>query len=143
PEGYPPELAAIVMRALAKDRRDRQPTALALQDELAAFASAQRLDLSQLALGRWMAATFAAELAAWHDAQRAGQSLVEHVIKRTTTTAAIISESAVGTAQTAAPTTSKPTSNERPPPRARRLPWLVGLAAVAVAAAGGLAALVV
>ena len=31
----------IMMRALAKDRRDRQPTALALQDELAELARAQ------------------------------------------------------------------------------------------------------
>ena len=83
---YPPALEKLVMRALAKDRRERPATALALQEELTDFATAQRLDVSQFALGRYMARLFGEELAAWQDAVRSGQSLVEHVIRRTTST---------------------------------------------------------
>ena len=132
---YPVELEGIVMRALAKDRRDRQPTALALRDELAAFATERRLDLSQLAVARLMEVLFADELAAWHAAQQEGQSLVEHVIKRTTTTAAIIAEPPVGTARTAAPSTVDH--------RRRRWRWPLAVAAVAVAGAVAIGAVVV
>ncbi len=81
---YPPALEAIVLRALAPDRRDRHPTALALQEELARFAGELRLDTSQWALQRCMAELFRDELAAWHEAQRTGHSLVEHMIRRVT-----------------------------------------------------------
>ena len=130
---YPIELEAIVMRALAKDRRARQPTAFALQDELAALATARRLDLSQLGLARWMEDLFGDELAAWHAAERAGESLVEHVIKRTTTNAAIVAELPVGTAERtrAEPVAAAATS------RRRRWRWLG--AAGAVVALGGAA----
>jgi serine/threonine protein kinase len=87
---YPAELEAIVMRALAKDRRDRYPSALAMQEALVALVGQLRLDVSQFALGRAMASLFEAELAVWHAAQRAGQSLVDHVIKRTTSMVAIV-----------------------------------------------------
>jgi len=81
---YPPALEAIVQRALAKNRRDRQPTARVLQEELAALASELRLDVSQHALARTMAELFDDELAAWHLAQRTGRSLADHVISRVT-----------------------------------------------------------
>jgi serine/threonine-protein kinase len=81
---YPPALEAIVMRALAKDRRHRYSTAAALQDDLAAFARAQRLDISPYEVGRVMAAQFGTELAAWRQAQSAGQSLEDFVVQRTT-----------------------------------------------------------
>ena len=129
---FPRALEAIIMRALAKDRRDRQPTALALQDELGELCRARRLDLSQLALGRMMANLFADEIAAWQAAQRAGQSLVDHVIKRTTTTAAIVPESPIGTVETAVPTTTAPR-----PQRASRS-WMVVVAGAVVAVAAAI-----
>jgi hypothetical protein len=110
------------MRALAKQRRDRPPTALALQDELAAFASAHQLDLSQLALGRVMAELFATELAAWQDAQRAGESLVDYVIKRTTTTVAIVAEPVEAARPAATPAVPS-----------RRWTWVAGIASVVAA----------
>ncbi|MDB4981519.1 MAG: Protein kinase, partial [Myxococcales bacterium] len=76
---YPPALAAIVMRALAREVDDRTATAQALQVELETFARAERLEVSTVALGAFMRSLFADELAAWQEAQRAGQSLGEHL----------------------------------------------------------------
>jgi serine/threonine protein kinase len=76
---YPPELETIVLRALARDPADRYPTAQALQVDLEAFARAERLEVSTVALGSYMQALFADELAAWREAQRAGKSLGEHL----------------------------------------------------------------
>ena len=81
--GYPAELEAIVKRALAKDRRDRYPTTVALHNELAAFASRQRLDMSQFALQRAMASLFEAELQAWQAAQAEEDAIVEFVVQQT------------------------------------------------------------
>jgi Protein kinase domain len=79
---YPPALAAIVMRALAREVDDRTPTAQALQVELETFARAERLEVSTVALGAFMRRLFADELAAWQEAQRAGKSLGEHLAAR-------------------------------------------------------------
>lgn len=79
---YPPALAEIVMRALANDPGARTPTAQALQVELEAFARAERLDVSTVTLGALMQRLFAADIAAWREAQRAGKSLGEHLAER-------------------------------------------------------------
>ncbi|HVX96529.1 MAG TPA: serine/threonine-protein kinase [Polyangia bacterium] len=81
PDGapYPPALADIVMRALARDPAARTPTAQALQLELEAFARQERLEVSTVALGALMQRLFADELAAWREAQRAGKSLGDHL----------------------------------------------------------------
>jgi serine/threonine-protein kinase len=79
---YPEELAAIVMRALASDPAERTPTAQALQVELETFARKERLEVSTVALGAFMQALFADELAAWREAQRAGKSLADHLAER-------------------------------------------------------------
>ncbi|MBA3499794.1 MAG: serine/threonine protein kinase [Myxococcota bacterium] len=49
--GYPPELAEIVRRALARDRDRRYPTAAAMVDDLDALAKAKRWTLSCAAVG--------------------------------------------------------------------------------------------
>ncbi|MBA3820404.1 MAG: serine/threonine protein kinase [Deltaproteobacteria bacterium] len=49
--GYPPELTAIVRRALARDRDARYPTAAALADELDTLARARRWTLSPTPVG--------------------------------------------------------------------------------------------
>jgi tRNA A-37 threonylcarbamoyl transferase component Bud32/post-segregation antitoxin (ccd killing protein) len=79
---YPPPLAAIVMRALASDPAARTPTAQALQVELEAFARAERLEVSTVALGALMQRLFAADIAAWREAQREGKSLSDHLAER-------------------------------------------------------------
>jgi tRNA A-37 threonylcarbamoyl transferase component Bud32 len=76
---YPAALAAIVMRALARDPADRYPTAQALQVELEAFARSERLEVSTMALASYMRGLFADELGAWEAAHRAGQSLGDHL----------------------------------------------------------------
>jgi serine/threonine protein kinase len=136
---YPASLEALVMRAVAKDRRARPPTALALQEALTELAASRRLDVSQFALGRYMARLFVDELAAWHDASRSGQSLVDHVIKRATSTVQIIeaaqpaeTRSAVGTAETGP---AIPIAMRSDPMRRRRWLFALGLAAVGAAVA--------
>jgi serine/threonine protein kinase len=49
--GYPPGLAAVVRRALARDRERRYQTAAAMVDDLDALAKAQRWTLSCTAVG--------------------------------------------------------------------------------------------
>jgi eukaryotic-like serine/threonine-protein kinase len=79
---YPPALAAIVMRALAREPEDRTPTAQALQLELEGFARSERLEVSTVALGTFMQSLFADELESLRQAQRAGKSLGEHLAER-------------------------------------------------------------
>ena len=79
---YPPELESIVMRALASEPAERTPTAQALQVALETFARKERLEVSTVALGAFMQALFADELAAWREAQRAGKSLADHLAER-------------------------------------------------------------
>ncbi len=76
---YPPALEAIVMRALARDPRERYPTADALQLELEAFARGAALNISAMSLSRLMTELFAAELAPWHAARKTGITLEQHI----------------------------------------------------------------
>jgi hypothetical protein len=59
--GYPRDLEAIVLRAMAPDAEDRHPTAEALQLELEAFVRANRLDVSSAALAGLMRSVFGEE----------------------------------------------------------------------------------
>jgi serine/threonine-protein kinase len=59
--GYPPELEAIVLRAMASEADDRYPTAEALQLDLEAFVRAHKLDVSSAALAALMRAAFGDE----------------------------------------------------------------------------------
>jgi len=78
-DGYPPGLARIVLRALAHAPDDRYPTAQALQVDLEAFARTQQLSLSTVALGAYMHELFTERIAAWEQAQRAGETLGQHL----------------------------------------------------------------
>jgi len=84
PDGrpYPPELAAIVLGALARAPAERTPTAQALQVALETFARRERLEVSTVALGAFMQTLFTDDLASWRAAQRAGKSLGEHLAER-------------------------------------------------------------
>jgi len=81
--GYPAELEAIVVKALAPDPAERHATARALQRELTAFAGARGLDLSAASLARLMASAFGSELSEWHTAERRGTTLEEHITSLT------------------------------------------------------------
>jgi tRNA A-37 threonylcarbamoyl transferase component Bud32 len=65
--GYPPDLEAIVMRALETDPERRYPTARAMQRDLEAFARNHGVHVSSTALAEWMEATFGAGREAWHE----------------------------------------------------------------------------
>lgn len=124
---YPPALEAIVMRALRKDRRDRYATALEMQEELAAFARASSLDVSQWRLISFMSSRFAAELAAWHEAKQGGESLEDYVVRRASQTVRALPPQMLATRR------ERPTPVEARP-RGRR--WLVaGTLGVAAAVA--------
>jgi serine/threonine protein kinase len=76
---YPPDLEAIVMRAIARDPNQRYDTAEAMRLDLDAFARTRTLDLSPFRIGALMERVFAPQLAAWRSSQREGRSLSEHV----------------------------------------------------------------
>jgi len=80
PDGpYPTELERIVRRALALAPDDRYPTAQALQLDLEAFARAEGLVLSTVAVGEYMHTLFAHRIAEWQRAQQSGKSLKQHL----------------------------------------------------------------
>ncbi len=133
---YPAALEAIVMQALAKDRRDRQPTAHALQEQLAELANVLRLDVSQFGLGRYMARVFDDELDAWRQAQKTGQSLIEHVIRRATASAPAIEPAPTVVPAPSQSLATTAVETKRPLPRRGRriaLAVLVGAAATIAA----------
>ncbi len=76
---YPPVLEQIVMRLLAKERGQRFLTAAALGEELENFLRTSRLFVSQMGLKHYMTRLFAPRLEAWRKAERAGQTLTEHL----------------------------------------------------------------
>ncbi|HET7499937.1 MAG TPA: serine/threonine-protein kinase [Kofleriaceae bacterium] len=69
--GYPRELEAIVMKALAKSPADRYPTAQALQLDLEAFAREHKLVMSSIGIAKLMGELFERRNDAWIRAQRA------------------------------------------------------------------------
>jgi len=64
-EGYPPELEAIVMKALARDRDQRYPTARALQDDLEGFVRDYRLGTTAGELATLMRELFGPKPLPW------------------------------------------------------------------------------
>ena len=123
---YPAALAAIVMRALAREPGDRYPTAQAFQLELEAFGRAERLPVSTAALGAFMQTLFSDELSEWREAHRAGKSLGDHLAERE-----------VGRQQpTVVATLTDAFAAGRPRPRRSRS-ILAGAALVALALIGG------
>jgi tRNA A-37 threonylcarbamoyl transferase component Bud32 len=76
---YAPELDAIVMRALAKEKDQRYATARELQAELEALVRADRLHVSPIALTQYMEELFGQKIEAWREAQAQGKTLGEHL----------------------------------------------------------------
>ena len=76
---YPPELEHIVMRALARDARQRYQSAEQLQLDLEQFALDHRLAISAVSMAIEMKTLFRDQVEAWTAAERAGQSLGEHL----------------------------------------------------------------
>ncbi len=121
---YPPALAAIVMRALAPDPDGRFATMREMQLALEGFARDAGLALSTVNLAALMQELFASELAAWHAAQRAGQTLGDHLAARAAPGAGPVERTATDAFARA------------PSPRRATGRWAVGLSALAAVLAG-------
>src|SRR5262249_3444855 len=63
--GFPPELEAIIERALRRDPDQRFATAQAIQVALQKFGREQKLDLSSVALAQYMQTLFGEDAADW------------------------------------------------------------------------------
>jgi serine/threonine protein kinase len=129
---YPPELERIVRRALALAPDDRYPTAQALQLDLEAFARAEGLVLSPVAVGEYMHALFAHRIAEWQRAQQSGKSLKQHLAEVEAASARLEASS-----QPTATDLNALVAERRPPPR--RVPALA-VAVLLLAVAGGVTA---
>jgi eukaryotic-like serine/threonine-protein kinase len=77
---YPIALENVVMKALAKDRKDRYATARDMQRDLEAYARAERIDTGSVALSEFMREVFADELAN----QAADKDLIARVRQQST-----------------------------------------------------------
>jgi serine/threonine protein kinase len=76
---YPEQLEHIVMRALARDPRQRYQSAEQLQLDLEQFALDHRLAVSAVSMAIEMKTLFRDQVEAWTAAERAGHSLGEHL----------------------------------------------------------------
>ncbi len=74
---YPKDLEAIVMRALAKNKDERYPTARAMQRDLEEFVRRHRVPVSNLALHGFMQSLFEDKLAAQKEALSQGKQLAD------------------------------------------------------------------
>ena len=78
---YPPELAEIVMKALAKKPENRFQTAREMSVAIEKFASSARLNLSTSDLSGFMHDLFGEKLARWQQDQAQGKGFADHVIE--------------------------------------------------------------
>ena len=74
---YPPDLEAIVMRALAKDRADRYQSAREMQADIEAFVRSHQIAVSSLALNQFMQGLFEEKLALQKEALLQGKQLAD------------------------------------------------------------------
>ncbi|MBK6465011.1 MAG: serine/threonine protein kinase [Myxococcales bacterium] len=74
---YPKDLEAIVMRALAKNKDERYPSARAMQRDLEEFVRRHRVGVSSLALHGFMQSLFEDKLAAQKEALSQGKQLAD------------------------------------------------------------------
>ena len=74
---YPPDLEAIVMRALAKDPTDRYQSAREMQGDLEAFVRRHQIAVSSLALNQFMQSLFEEKLAMQKEALLQGKHLAD------------------------------------------------------------------
>ena len=76
-EGYPADLEAIVMKALAKDRDARYQSARQMQQELEEFVRRERIPVSNIALNQFMQHLFEEKLASQKEALLQGKQLAD------------------------------------------------------------------
>ena len=76
---YPPALAAIVQKALARDRELRYASAEQVQMDIETFAVQNGLTLSAVRVARFLETLFAEQIASWRRSQAEGIGLVEYI----------------------------------------------------------------
>jgi serine/threonine-protein kinase len=91
--GYPPALEAIVMRALAKDRAERWPTARAMQEALEELVRHGRIGASRSGLSLFMRSLFADKLEGYPEALLQDKQLADSIAPDTVDTGAAAIES--------------------------------------------------
>ena len=123
--GYPPALERIVMRALAKRREDRYPSARDMQADLEAFVREERVAVSAVSRGRWMEALFVEKLARQSEALFDMKQLADEIARE--------GSDGEDMASTVGPPTAF--SAARPPPR-RNAALAAGALVLAMAAGG-------
>jgi serine/threonine-protein kinase len=139
--GYPRELEAIVMRALAKDRAYRWQSAREMQAALEEFVRRERLGVSTIALSQFMQALFEEKLATQKEALLQGKQLADIIALQNPGASGPPGPDSVPSLETHAATTSTPALRSLAPPLApRRSSGLaagtLGLVAAVGAAAG-------
>jgi serine/threonine-protein kinase len=113
--GYPRELEAIVMRALAKDRTHRWQSAREMQAAIEEFVRRERLGVSTIALSQFMQALFEEKLATQKEALLQGKQLADIIALQNP---GQVGPDSVPNLETHAATTSTPALRSLAPPRA-------------------------
>jgi len=146
--GYPPKLAAIVRRALARDKRQRFQTALELQEALERYLASEQISVSRAAVGNLVQRVIGARIEALRQELREALMAHDGRVKTGLVPAPIPTKSSPNMGRSllseppgaerpsqAVSGTPRPETYDAPPPeRAGPWPWLsafVGLAAAA------------
>ncbi|MGZ3407887.1 MAG: serine/threonine protein kinase, partial [Polyangia bacterium] len=132
----PPELEAIVMRGLRREREARQQTAEELQLALEAFARERRLPVSNAGLGHYLRELFGGGAARTAEAERS-TTLYDVALGDDDDASATVVDGVVSTAPTAA--SLAPARQTRAVARQRRRAWIAPVlaATLALGAVGG------
>ena len=104
---YPPELEAIVMRALAKESDDRQATARELLLEIEQFAAGAALPLSTAGLSSFVTETLGERAEPWRAEELADPSLLQTITTTDDVLGRVLLVGEDGTAITVSPEESR------------------------------------
>jgi serine/threonine protein kinase len=129
----PPELEAIVMRGLRREREARHQTAEELQLALEAFARERRLPVSNAGLGHYLRELFGGSAALKAEAERS-TTLYEVAAADDDDASATVVDGVVSTAPSASSLT--PARQTRAVARPRRRAWIVPALVATLALAG-------
>ena len=136
--GYPRELEAIVMRALAKEREERFQSAREMQGALEEFIRRERLAVSTIALSQFMQGLFVEKLATQKEALQQGKHLADIIALETPADSATNVDSGRQASTSSNPIMHTLAGGPEPRPPSRFAAVIIGAAsALAVAGATG------
>jgi len=139
--GYPRELEAIVMRALAKDRMHRWQSAREMQGALEEFVRRERLGVSTIALSQFMQGLFEEKLATQKEALLQGKQLADIIALQSPDPVDSVTNLETHGATTSTPAMHSLPAPPLPPPGRAWMGAVIGAAGAAIVlgvAAGGL-----